>query len=687
MGRKHYSTRRRISNTQIEYQTLESRNLLAAITVTTLADNGNLSDGLISLREAIVATNTNTAFGDAPAGDVDGDSIRIAPALIGQTVALSSGELEITDDLVIRGFGTTIEAAPGERIFSVSSSEIVTLSRLNLENGESNEGGALRYEGDGTLRLFQSQFSNNTAQFGGAVYAASGNLSVVQSTFNDNTALGDATAGTFSDGGGLYLADQSTTVVILDSTFENNVAENGNGGAISAGESDQIFAFGNTFTNNSARSSDTSHGNGGAIYSEGLIRVGQSTFTGNHVDNGSGSGGAIYGGGDRVVLANTTFDSNSADRLGGAVYLESGIVSQLNNVRFINNEASGESSSSVIPQGGAIYVAPPEFDYFGFPADPDEPASNLTIRSSFFQGNHAMIGGAIFLDGNSGSEALITHTTFVGNFVEQNGDSRFATGGAIHSSADLRIFGSTFNNNEARDDQVRSKGGALHLVDSDVEIARSTFSGNRADFGGAVAFEEFNDFSDVTVFESEFRNNRAGLPAGDPGIPSHVTSPTGDGGAIYLRSTNTFSGTVFQVIGGLFQDNVATDSGGAIAAAAGAAELVISGNANGATQFIGNRALAGDGGAISNTINASIRDAVFSENTARNGGGIFMGIPNFPSNFFFPEELTLLRTEITDNDARLNGGGVFIASPAGFSNSSSNITSNTARIGADIFEE
>ena len=43
--------------------------------VDTDADGIDDTDGLISLREAIMAANTDTAVGDAPAGEPDGDTI------------------------------------------------------------------------------------------------------------------------------------------------------------------------------------------------------------------------------------------------------------------------------------------------------------------------------------------------------------------------------------------------------------------------------------------------------------------------------------------------------------------------------------------------------------------------------------------------------------------------------------
>jgi len=64
--------------------------MLAVITVTSLIDN-LFVDGEVTLREAIVAANTNLPAGDAPAGDVGIDTIEFAAALSGQTITLDRG--------------------------------------------------------------------------------------------------------------------------------------------------------------------------------------------------------------------------------------------------------------------------------------------------------------------------------------------------------------------------------------------------------------------------------------------------------------------------------------------------------------------------------------------------------------------------------------------------------------------
>src|SRR5215471_4520027 len=83
---------------RLRVEPLEDRRLLAVVTVNTLQDTVDFNDGVTSLREAIFATNL---VGGA-------DTIDFAPSLTSggpATIALTLGELKITDDLTITGPG------------------------------------------------------------------------------------------------------------------------------------------------------------------------------------------------------------------------------------------------------------------------------------------------------------------------------------------------------------------------------------------------------------------------------------------------------------------------------------------------------------------------------------------------------------------------------------------------------
>src|SRR5687767_2794880 len=102
-------------------EALEPRMMLSTITVTSLADNLD-ADGQVTLREAIVAANSNTSVDGSTAGS-GADEILFSSPLFTQgpgTITLGLGELQITDDLTITGPGAdllTINGNNASRVF------------------------------------------------------------------------------------------------------------------------------------------------------------------------------------------------------------------------------------------------------------------------------------------------------------------------------------------------------------------------------------------------------------------------------------------------------------------------------------------------------------------------------------------------------------------------------------------
>ena len=319
------------------YQSLEPRKMLAVLTVTTATDSttaADLNDGLVSLREAITAANTNSAFGDAAAGDVSGDSIRFDADLNGEIITLGGSELEITDDLIIRGgiSDIIISGDAASRIFRVNTDETVVLSKLALQLGMSDEGGALLAEGGGTVRLFETTFTSNLAigeqsgegnggavsnqgsrllitdsifennrsfnSDGGAIYSSGGSINFLGSTLSNNSALNGggfaAEDGQYffnnttieqneadQSGGGLLFTGTDSTALFLASIIDQNSAPGGNGGGIAL-EDGRVSAFGNTVISGNRAISEGSFNFGGGIYSQGGdVRIGGSEITGN----------------------------------------------------------------------------------------------------------------------------------------------------------------------------------------------------------------------------------------------------------------------------------------------------------------------------------------------------------------------------------------------------------------------
>ena len=107
---------------------------MADFHATTLTVTSTADSGAGSLREAIAAAS-------------NGDTIQFAPALNGQTIALTSGELVIDKNITISGPGpnqltvqrSTATGTPAFRIFHVTPGHTVTIEGLTISGGFANE--------------------------------------------------------------------------------------------------------------------------------------------------------------------------------------------------------------------------------------------------------------------------------------------------------------------------------------------------------------------------------------------------------------------------------------------------------------------------------------------------------------------------------------------------------------------
>src|SRR5688572_10102037 len=102
-----------------------------------------------TLRKAVINSNMNLAtYPQCQSGEAGVDTITI-PAGMTITFALVganenaglTGNLDITEDLIIEGNGATIDAADLDRIFDVHPGATVTMYDLHLRNGNGNGGG------------------------------------------------------------------------------------------------------------------------------------------------------------------------------------------------------------------------------------------------------------------------------------------------------------------------------------------------------------------------------------------------------------------------------------------------------------------------------------------------------------------------------------------------------------------
>ena len=226
---------------------LEERRLLAVLTVNSELDNLIPDDGLVTLREAIIAANSNTTtdLGQTATGS---DQIVFDSSLDGKTIALAipgtgedaarTGDLDITQSLSITGNGasqTNIDAKSIDRIFDVSA----TIGRfvvedLTITGGSTTEGGgAIRSQLNAEVAIIGSTIRGNSADgSGGGIQTRSGrsysngNITVINSTIFGNSA-GDHGGGIATGGG-----HGGGNVTISNSTISENTASGGGGGIL-----------------------------------------------------------------------------------------------------------------------------------------------------------------------------------------------------------------------------------------------------------------------------------------------------------------------------------------------------------------------------------------------------------------------------------------------------------------------
>jgi uncharacterized protein DUF4347/Big-like domain-containing protein/low-density lipoprotein receptor class B len=236
--------------------------VLAIYTVTTTTDGG-----LGSLRQAIIDANANAGT----------DTITFTGSgtyllTIGGTAenAAATGDLDITDDLIIIGNGaknTIIDGGGLDRVFDVRSGADVTISGITIQGGNASGdgGGGIYHTNSGTLTLRDTSISGNTARWGGGLYNEGGSVVLERVTIG----VGNSAS---SNGGGIYNFGAGSSMSLINLTI----------------------------TGNSAGS------NGGGIWTNRSIDIINSTIAFNT------SGGGIYGSGAQgtATLQNTILDSN-----------------------------------------------------------------------------------------------------------------------------------------------------------------------------------------------------------------------------------------------------------------------------------------------------------------------------------------------------------------------------------------
>ena len=249
---------------------------IVVLSVNTTNDENGENTANCSLREAVQAINTQTAFGGCAAGQRFGTN-RIV--LENATYFLSKGELIITREMSIVGANTNnkelVDRVLGikpsrmpptttidgnfKRILNTTSIDDVpvTLTNLILKHGKAEKGGAIL--AGGRISTNNTIFTDNEASMsGGAVFLSGRNAGLTSNdtTFTRNKAALGAVLNMSCDD---HLSLVSRTVTIIrGSIIENGASDN----------SSVIYACGNTdlSINASTIAQNTAKSDGGIVY-------------------------------------------------------------------------------------------------------------------------------------------------------------------------------------------------------------------------------------------------------------------------------------------------------------------------------------------------------------------------------------------------------------------------------------
>ena len=507
----------------------------------------------------------------------------------GAAIEVTNTDKAITGTIYKSTF-TNNKAQYGGAIDICAGTIKITNSKF-INNSADVEGGAIdinALNGNPKVTISGSKFINNSAPLGGAILNIK-DLTVKGSTFINNTP--NTIFNWVGAGGNLNLNIRTFTdlqnaigLVTGTLTLNQNVAMTAKEAA--------------DFTNGITINKDiTIDGKGHTIDAKNLGRIfsiGEGftvTLTNATLINGKATeGGAIYNDGS-LTLSNVKLSDNAADSYGGAVFNNGELV--VSDSVFDSNDIVNRGSASVDYGGAAIY---------------NWKEGTLKVTNSNFTNNIKNYKNG---DNLVGAITTIGNATVSGsNFVNNSG----RWGGAISATgAELRKNSSTLTvSNTIFKDNSALYAGAVYIWGSNYNIADCVFDNNTAfgkgnmtpnnNNGGALVVSQVSRFNEPitgTISGSKFTNNKAQY-----------------GGAAY------FNKGFVTITDSVFENNVATAEGGAVDFShASVKDLVVSINNS---SFIGNKAPVA--GAIFTNVDSKITNSNFINNSAAKIGGAICNV-------------------------------------------------------------
>ncbi len=378
------------------------------ITVDTSVDD-DLADGECSLREAILAANTDAPRNDCPAGS--GPDRIVFTLAKGETIALASALPTITETLLVRGPGADLLTIDGQDLHKIlnfdppAHGSWLGVEELTLTRGFAAYGAAAELASGQSAFFRRTIFLANRASASGGALAISSSgasgatVEVSECWFNLNQSLGSG------GGGAIQVLDDGVDLFVDRTTFSGNVAggANGDGGALLVQRA-RVRLERSTLSANEATDS------GGAIAlhtgsTPAVLALRDTTVTANRANtdgNASGAGGGIHAtvGANQlttvelhnsIVAANLDLGPNASP---DAFLLAVGQLTVTSS--GFNLIGSNAGSVSTLVAGSPN----PDGDYVGSAASPIAPELNPLADYGGFAPDHrpAIVAGTPLID-------------------------------------------------------------------------------------------------------------------------------------------------------------------------------------------------------------------------------------------------------------------------------------------------
>jgi predicted outer membrane repeat protein len=552
----------------------------------------------------------------------------------------------------------------------------------------SDNGGAVYLE-NGSLTVNDVDFINSVSadSSGQAIAAINADVEINNSTF-DNTTGWDWFDSLLNegDGGAVYVSSDDSsnpnpTVTIDNSTFQN-LGTQGNGGAIALDCADATISDSYFYDNTSGYQGGAvfAYGQEGDCDSTGSLTIDNSVFEGNQTQNDFGGEGNGGAG-------------------GGAV----SVVYQPLTVTNSNFGDEGDGNGSTDGSGGAIWLD-------------GTSGTLLTISDTEFIDNTSgwWNGGAIathcanvVITGDATGTASDIEdgasTFFLGNYADDNGGAVMTSGencnddggdGSSDEYVTTTITGAIFSSNSIEGQE--GQGGAVANENSgfswlaSFNVSTTTFVNNTAEqAGGALD----TDYTDATISNSYFALNEADDDGGaiescsanitlnnTDFYDNNVLGSAGNGGAVMFNDICGRDNVSLQITGSSFDSN----DGGSDDEGGAIARY---GDGTG-DDFIKNSTFNSNnsgygGGGIYTEADLLVSNSTFDDNHANysNGGAIAVDNDNV-------SELTIINSTFTDNTSGYAGGaiatyrGMVTISGSTFDGNSSFTGGGAIRVGA-----